>query len=188
MNGKAIHKHFDKLTPRERAALVVNAFGRDDRVEINRLIDAAPRITLDAPDFGRTMMRLADAIRWHAQAQTANAANMFLVMHFEESERYPDVDGAVMVMAFNIITRADSWRLFCAELGLDPGGALKLAGADPLLLEWAEEVARAVNPDVATLREKLRVVVSDNQAELKTAEQVAAEYRALLNVAKSSPT
>ncbi len=188
MNAKPLEKQYAKLTAHERAVLVLNAFGRNDKSEATRLIDTSPRIELSAPACGRMFHRLCFAINWHCLKQAENAATLFLLSFIADAEpdldKYPDPEGAVMVTAYNIITRADGWKIFCGELGLDPVGALRIASADELLLDMAERIARAVEPDVNEIRENLRATLKDAGAEPKTAEQVAAEYRAFLNVSR----
>ena len=180
MNAKRIEKHFDKLTQHERAVLILNCYGRKDEGEARRLIDSAPRVVLDAPDFGRTLTRLVNVVEWHCLKQAENAANLFLVGQFSDLHAEDEMtQGAVEVCAYNFTTRADGWKLFCGELGLDPVGALRIASADAVLLDIAERIARAVNLGADTIREKLRETFPNIEAEPKTAEQIAAEYRGL---------
>ena len=190
MNAKTLTKQYTKLTQRERAVLSINAWGRKDESEAFRLIDAAPRVNLDAPDCGRVFQRLAFAIDWHALKQAENAANLFLLASLADADadrdtpKYPDSDDTVRVITYNIITRADGWKIFCGELGLDPVGALRIASADPMLMDMVEKIARAVKPDLDVLRASLHATFKEAAAEPKTTEEIAAEYRALLNAGK----
>lgn len=191
MNAKQIEKHLDKLTAQERAILIVNTFGRGDQTEANRLIDAAPRVNLVAPDCGRVIMRVINAIEWHCLKQVENAASMFLMFAWADEDRAAcdpkaDFEGdALAATAHNIIARADGWKIFCGELGLDPVGAFKIVAVDVVLLETAECIARAVNPNPNAIWEKLRASFPRfADFEPKTAEHIAVEYRTLFSVGK----
>jgi len=188
MNAKVLEKHYARLTPRERAVLTLNAFGRKDEREVTRLIDAAPRVTLDAPDCGRELQRLAHAIECHALAQAEQAATLFFFTSLGDRTRnkHPDLDDpyTIEILAHNIVTRADGWRLFCDELGLDPVGALRITGADTLLSEMAESIARAITTDLDSLRAKMREQVQQAEAKLRTPEEIAADYRQFLMIAR----
>jgi len=184
MNDKVLAKHYDKLTQRERAVLVMNAFGRRDDHECMRLLDTAPRVTLDAPDCGREWQRLAFTVECHAMTQVENAARLFFLVAVGNvaAKKYPDADDAIQVTAYNIITRADGWRAFCSEVGIDSVGALRSAGADATLLEISENVAREIAPHVEEIRQILQKTFEDPQP--RTAEQITAEYRCFLRVTK----
>jgi len=188
MNAKVLDKHHARLTPRERAVLTLNAFGRKDEREVTRLIDAAPRVTLDAPDCGQELQRLAHAIECHALAQAEQAATLFFFLSLDDATRskHPDLDDpcTIEMLAYNIVTRADGWRVFCGELGLDAVGALRITGADTLLSEMAERIARAITIDLDSLRARMREQTRQAEAELRTPEEVAAEYRQFLMIAR----
>lgn len=184
MNDKVLTKHYDKLTRRERAVLVMNAFGRKDERECARLLDAAPRVTLDVPDCGREWQRLAFAVECHALLQAENAAHLFflVVVAHTDAQKYSDADDAIRVTAYNIVIRAEGWCAFCSELGLDPVGALRSAGTDAALYELAESIAHRIVPNVDAIRQILKKTSED--PEPRTVEQIAAEYRRFLSTTK----
>ena len=49
MNANAVARHYGKLTPEERFALILAAGGREEAKQ-DRLINAGGRITLSMPD------------------------------------------------------------------------------------------------------------------------------------------
>ena len=51
LDTKRLTKHFDKLMPRERFALMVTAFQRGDETEHQLLIRTAPRQVFSIPTF-----------------------------------------------------------------------------------------------------------------------------------------
>lgn len=192
MKDKTLAKHYDKLTRRERAVLAINAYGRGDKTEADKLIDAAPGVTHIAPDCGRVVFNVVNAIEWHCLKQAENAASLFLLSIWADSQEWNE-DGTspfadVAIAAHNIITRADGWKLFCGELGLDPIGVLKIASADVTLVDIAERIARGFAPDLPTMREHAHQrlveagIAHDEPMPLRTAEQIAAEYRELAQV------
>lgn len=182
MNSKTLHRYYDKLTKRERAVLTLNAFGREDKIEYMRLLDTAPYVTTRVVSCGREIFRLIAAVEWHTHKQTQNAALLFMTVGFVDADQHPDVDVTANILAYNIIIRAEGWRVFCGELGLDPVGALRIADADAMILDVVEKYARAINPDVDAVRAKLRETFPQQHVEPKTVEESAAEYRALLNI------
>src|SRR5437667_8713220 len=50
MNTDGLSRHYDTLSPEERFRLILAASGRNDEAERDRLVNAAPRITLSFHD------------------------------------------------------------------------------------------------------------------------------------------
>jgi len=138
-NGN-LQKHYDKLTPRERLALIVAAMERGDENERRALIDAAPTALYRLPDY----QNLYDVLQLLALSYLINqlhrAYSISTLAHVGE-ENDAAYRGA-KIAAYTFCVQADAWRAFCGELGIDQNAMI--AGFEDALfsLEFAEKIAR----------------------------------------------
>jgi len=181
-NSGTLQKHYDRLAPRERLALICAAIARGDDAERRALIDSAPVHSYRMPDY-------------HGEADAFNLICLFHIAkqldlaYLQATLASTDPKGkkdqerlyhACCMSAYVYCTRADAWRAFCEELGIDAGAALKgLPGADSLLL--AGNVARRI---AFTEQEAQAYLGQGGErlptgGELLTVESATAELRAI---------
>lgn len=175
-----LQKHYDKLTPRERLAMIFAAIARDDETERQILIDSAPRLRYIMPDYHGE----ADAFNYvcllHIAKQLDNAFLQATLAHFDAKSRSQGerIYRACCIAAYVYCVRADAWRAFCEGLGIDADAALKhLPGADSLTM--AESIARSIAFTLEEAQAEMeRMEPLELRGELITAESAAAEMRA----------
>jgi len=144
-NHKAIQKHYHKLVPRERLALIIEAVARGDDAERETLIDSAPMLMYRMPDYHGEADAFNLVCLLYLTKQLDVAYLQATILHAEpkdqaKQERFYN---AACISAYVICTRADAWRAFCEGLGIDADTALKgLPGADSLAM--AENFARTI--------------------------------------------
>jgi hypothetical protein len=130
MNINAIQKHYDKLTVKERFALIVAAGVRNDDQELDALLRSAPRKVFSFPNtYG-----LSDAFiflsMWHVMNQLGLCASVYYIAIVGEDESKlkgvkiagkPFTFGDGMDFLFTrIMTNCEAWRVICKEYGVDP--------------------------------------------------------------------
>ncbi len=121
MNTKALARHYDTLTPRERFPLILAAASRGDDLERERSVSSAPRRTYSVPDY----WRLADRFRSLAHfmfMKLLDLAASYLetfALSGDEGEDGAALDAALR-LGYLFRVHRDGWHLFCAELGMDP--------------------------------------------------------------------
>jgi hypothetical protein len=189
MNTKTLARHYGPLTPRERFPLIVAAQSRGDEVEMQRLIDAAPRIGLSAANHTGTAAAVLALAKLHLIQQLdvavavwcldrTVAVNDLLPKPERRSEFQLLLD--LRLAAYQYLIEADAWRQFCrqfcAELNLDPEALLFFAPVG-CTLRITEELARlwTVSPEKAAEGARLRY---GPDARPPTVEKVLADYRA----------
>ncbi|MEK6751603.1 MAG: hypothetical protein AABZ00_04995 [Chloroflexota bacterium] len=144
MNINAIQKHYDKLTTRERFALIVAAGMRGDEADRAALLRTAPRKTWSIP----TTNGLAEAFNFLSMFHVMDTLRLetnfyFLLSMGDEEDGIFEKMGITSMDALENIARAilancEAWRVVCSEYGVDPVKILDpLPGADCLeLLEY----------------------------------------------------
>jgi hypothetical protein len=184
-NGNGVAKHYDRLTVRERLALLTAAMARGDRVEAGRLSDAAPQrrylmahhsykflvyTTLALTHRIELLDLAALLIRMVGMADVMDAAGSH-----DHAER---VNAAAEFVGFMYTVEREAWRLFCEKVGTHPdayggclAGADTLAHADRLVGGWAFTAAQAA----AYVREER----GEDPVPVPTAEGKAAEWYGL---------
>jgi hypothetical protein len=148
MNAKAIAKHYDKLTPKERFRLISAATGRGDEAERDRLVNTGQRIPLSIQDHAPyayalheldllTFIELLDEAAKYRAARAGwldvREDEPFSDEAEEEDEVAPDepeADGegnlgepmldVYLAQGYILKTKADGWNLFCERWGIAP--------------------------------------------------------------------
>lgn len=177
-NNGTLQKHYGKLTPRERLALIVAASARGDETERRALIDSAPRLTYRLPDYSEMYDVLQLLALSYLVNQLNRAWNMSTLGHLGESNNAP-YRGA-RIAAYVFCVQADAWRAFCGEIGIDPN-AMTAGFEDALFsLEFAEKIAREF---AYTFDEAQAEMEKDFGADANviTVERALSDLRALFN-------
>ena len=175
---KDISKHYALLTPDERFQLFVEAMGRKDEQELDRLEATCPRRNYNAQDseytrkkWSFTVLALATALQTLRLEMLASTA---LVVALATKANSNDTASAKAMEAFNIFIRlrrgkSEGWLQFCEGLGVNPN-----AMTAPFLedVEWAMHAVEAMS----------ETLIQDIADEASNADGVAAqEFEALVN-------
>lgn len=140
INAKTLQRQYDKLTPRERVALILEAAKRGDASERAALQRSAPRLTYRVGNHHGTLEALQFVAHTHLIFQLDRALSVALLAHVAADE---DVAWrAACIAAYVFCAQADAFRAFCAELGIAP--ELAFFGFDNARqsLEFSERIAR----------------------------------------------
>ena len=120
----SIQKHYDKLSARERFALLVAAGLRGDYADRAALISSAPRKTFSVPNTYGLSDAFQFAAMWHVMTLANYEAAYYLCLAVTADDYQDEVgkDAAegipVILQKANIEFMA--WRELCAEYGVDP--------------------------------------------------------------------
>lgn len=126
MTETGLTKLYDRLTPRERVALILAAEEREDEVDRERLIRVAPRCLYQIPDhYGFADGLVITALHFTARVLEKVAFFWQVSTHATElraveHDRAASVERTVRAMARLILIEVDGWCHFCVELGIDP--------------------------------------------------------------------
>jgi hypothetical protein len=149
MNTKALARHYDSLTPRERLPLILAAAARGDEEERLRLTMSAPRVSYTLSHHWGLGEALIEVGHWHFMHLLALAATYFEGWALfrspspagpddgqdDEGEDAPDGEDELnddeqdeserafalnMAMGYLFRVNFDGWVLFCREQHLEP--------------------------------------------------------------------
>ena len=180
-NG-TLQKHYDKLAPRERLALIFAAIAREDETERQVLIETAPRLHYSMPDY----LGEANAFNYlclvYLAKQLELAWSISTLAHFETPNAREEkrMYNAACMTAYIFCTRAEAWRAFCAGLEIDAGAALKqMPGAETVA--YAEQFARMIAFTVEEARAHYAAMAErlELHGEMVTLETATAELGAM---------
>ena len=126
---KDLSRHYVTFTPDERFRLFIEAAGRHDLQEMDRLNDSCPRKTYRSEDTAYTHrklkffnMYLAHSIAV-AHTDTPALASLLMLVAFEGDEErtalLDDVEAAVVKLTVRRLSMNEAWRQFCEEIGLE---------------------------------------------------------------------
>lgn len=147
---KDIANHYTLLTADERFRLFVEAMGRKDEQELDRLEATCPRKRYDAQDYEYrrrkeyfTLMALAtalDHVRIDVLALLALVVNLANegADHDACLERASDAFQKLMHVRHG---KRAGWERFCEQIGVSPGAITEPFVRD---VEWAMEIAESV--------------------------------------------
>lgn len=176
MNTTQLRKHYDKLTPRERLAALIEAQARDDDAEIIALGQSAPMKSYTVVHhlfLEEAWRRISDIyliqMLNYGCAFYMGQGLAFTLEHKEGPEERREMLFQQLQQIANIITRdAAAWRKFCEKVGIDPDKSLlNLPGSGfyspdaplksgmdtlPVMLRAAEALA-SKEPDPAEVEE-----------------------------------
>jgi hypothetical protein len=133
MNMNQVKRHYDKLTAKERFALMMKAHGREDNSEVKELIRSAPRKVFSFPDTHGLSEGFQFLVMFHMLTQLNDVASFYflvLAQHDEEHEiKVGDntytISDAFELIQRNIIGGRDAFRAICKEYNLDPDEMVK---------------------------------------------------------------
>ena len=125
---KDISNHYQHLTAEERFRLFVQAMGRKDEQELDRLENTCPRKSYTQQDWKYTNMKMT--FMWYALAsaleevRTALLASIAIGLSLAGDDDDPDKTDSLMD-AFKKIMHTSrgkkaGWKVFCTGLGVDP--------------------------------------------------------------------
>jgi len=201
MKTKGLEKLYDSLTARERLPLMVAAAGRGDEAEAERLSRSAPTLTFRVPDyhglseglFALTALHLMTVLElvgryWQASAVLAVAARL---PKEEVQVREQQFLASVRLLAFELVTHAEAWGLFCGGLHLDAEWLLHdQPGYRLLVRTQASARAVAFSPEeaLAYLRGQLEAARAEageapsakHKYHLQTAQEIAEDFQEVL--------
>jgi hypothetical protein len=152
MNLKALSKHYDQLTARERIALLIAASSRSDPLECQRLLSSAPKAHYSIPHHRAVAEALAEAASLHLLTRLDVAANFWqwwglwgwseLRSHSRTTANQGSTDNAseaqseeaeivrlmcmVRYQAFLFVTHVEGWKQFCRDWPIEPEGLLQI--------------------------------------------------------------
>jgi hypothetical protein len=148
-----IKRHYDRLSSRERFALMIAAGTRGDNAERMLLSDTAPKIAFS---FLHTMP-LADAFdsltSFHMIQQLGTASSFWMLLRWAEVDQdEPVYEGhsigdAIELAGRRFLEGRDAFRSVCKEWDVDPETMQGMYGDYDHVLAITEFVLRAVDED-----------------------------------------
>ena len=148
---KDLSKHYEQLTADERFRLWVEAMGRKDGQELDRLEATCPRRRYDAQDYAYTRRKARFTVYALASAlqrlEIDLLASTALVVALVNDDNGNDSAESKAIEAFKTFMRLrhgkrDGWLRFCKRAGVDPD-----AMTAPFVehVEWAMCAAEAAS-------------------------------------------
>lgn len=122
LDTKRLTKHFDKLTPRERFALMVTAFQRGDEKEHQLLIRTAPREMFSIPTFRGYSEGFRELADFYVICQLETGIGIAIgVATTLDEEKAADLDRMIplQVLAHRFVMWRDAWQRLCDDYGID---------------------------------------------------------------------
>jgi len=201
MNTDALAHLYDQLDPFERLPLIIAAGARGDKTEQRRLSQAAPRKTWRTPDYYPLARALDKAVNYHLvmlldlaakfwQWWGLDAVGLFVAdTYSSDLSEHERSEGICRYYASRFIAYFDGWKLFSAQLHIDPEVRLSF------MIGWAtivqtEKLARtqAFSSEEAEqfVRSETMPVPGDESMErgpdpVEPAEEIAACWHTILD-------
>ncbi|GAB4540871.1 MAG: hypothetical protein Fur002_08330 [Anaerolineales bacterium] len=148
MNTKNLQKHYDKLTVKERFALIVAAGIRNDDQERAALLQSAPRKVFSYPHTNGLAEAFYFLATWHVMTQMGYAAAFYHLLAYDEIQGIKtdsviiSSDEMMTLIQRRILEGRGAWRAICQEYGIDP--AKMLEGLPFIeMIEMTESIATA---------------------------------------------
>ena len=141
---KDLSRHYEQLTADERFRLWVEAMGRKDGQELDRLEATCPRRRYDAEDYDYTRRKRRFTVHALTSAlqrlQIDLLASTALVVALANDDNGNDWASDKAIEAFKLFMRLrqgkrDGWLQFCDRIGVDP---------DAMAAPFLEHVDRAM--------------------------------------------
>lgn len=184
INAKTLQRQYDKLTPRERVTLILEAAKRGDAPERDALQRTAPRRSYQIGHHHGTLEALQLVAHAHLIFQLDRALSVAMLGIIAEDTNANDLPTkayrAACVGAYAFCVQADAWRAFCAELGID--AELAFYGFDNARssLEFNEKIAREFAFTYEETRAELVKDFGENSEPI-TVERALNDMRAVFN-------
>jgi hypothetical protein len=171
MNLNGLTRHYDQLTAWERLPLILAALNRGDAAEEERLTGSAPTRPAKVPHYyslweGLTLLTVA-----HQMLQLERVCRLFSATALLVAGKVKGEE-KLRMLAYQFIVEAEGWKLFSAELHIDPDAILRhLPGCD--LVRDMEEAARkmAFSPEEALAYLRSQVEAGEAAADQAPARQ-----------------
>lgn len=129
MNINTVQKHYDKLTVKERFALLVAAGMRGDDQERDALLRSAPRKVFSFPNTYGLSKAFEFLSMWHIMTMAELESLYWLWLAIGDDEiKLPDDHTWMDVMDIiqrRALSRDSAWRAVCEEYRIDPDEMLK---------------------------------------------------------------
>jgi hypothetical protein len=125
MNSHELARHYDQITAQERFSLLLAAETRGDQEEFHRLMETAPRKNYSVPHHAPLVDAFFDLSKMHFMQLLETAACYLDAFPPPVRRRRKDaepLDGwsEAMLLGYLFRTYWEAWRLFCAELQVEP--------------------------------------------------------------------
>lgn len=132
-----VKKHYDKLTDRERFALIHAAVHRNDDTELKELHRTAPRKHVSYPSTVGLAEGFNFAGTWYMMEQQADLMLIFWMFHqysdtfetfemvFEGHKIQTSADELIDKMARRVLARHIAWGKLCQDYKIDPVAELE---------------------------------------------------------------
>jgi hypothetical protein len=147
-----VKKQYDRLTSRERFALIVAAAARDDKADRTALIDSAPRRRWSVPHTWGISQGFIALTDYHLINQLGAAATIWLMSYWGEDgdqeftdpatgERYSITEAHALAVR-RFVENADAFKAVCEEYKVDPGAFNGMYPLYDMMLVFTEIAAR----------------------------------------------
>jgi hypothetical protein len=172
-----IKKHYDKLTARERFALITAAAIRNDTAEESALINSAPVINWEYPHTIGLTYGFKQLVKYHVSQQLGTAGTFFMLMHLWqneastpileaiEAEELTNGETALSITARRFLEGKKAFETVCREYDVDPQAMEDSYNPAPMLTFMMDNTQRLGFAD---------------GVELTDLEKTTNEYRALI--------
>lgn len=172
MNTSGLAKLYGHLTARERLPLIMAAAVRGDEAERRRLVQSAPKIGFQVPDYFGLGSALAEAANLYLLTLLDLAAHFWQcwglwLAPWGRAETGKDSGSAkaeddehrefrlycmVRYHAYRFVVHVDAWEQFCSELKIDPDAGLDfMPGWDMITRTGAKARELAFSREEATM-------------------------------------
>jgi len=147
-----VKKHYDKLTAKERYALMVAARARGDMAERELLIQTAPKILFEYPHCKGLADGFEDLTNWHIMQQLGTAGFFWMLIYLNETsegeiearerEEIPTEETILTFTARRFLEGQEAYKAICQEYGLDPEVIQDSYNCFPELTAFTEIIMR----------------------------------------------
>ncbi len=174
MNIQSIQKHYDKLTTRERFALLTAAIYRGDEADRAALVSSSPRKTWSIPTTHGIVEAFNFLAMWHVMTMQELDSLYWLLLAIGDDETKLSDDNTWLDMMGDIqrrgLSRDSAWRTVCNEYSVDPDkqiadypGAVSIGFFVDAMKEYSEH--NPVDVDPAEYINDLRAVIEIKRKE-----------------------
>jgi hypothetical protein len=185
MNTNALARHYDKLTPWERLPLIMAASARGDEAERRRLVDSAPTVILQFPNYTGLAHAFRELADFYLMELLEVTAAYFMTMGCYLSTRNAATSermlGEAYFRGFLFKVKLAGWRQFCQELSVDPELCWSYLPGLPMIKTAEEMTENAAFVPEGAIRYLERGGSASDEG-LITAEGVAAKLHEILKI------
>lgn len=153
MNLQQIEKHYDKLTARERFALMMAAQARGDQGTQIALGSSAPTVTFEFSHCKGLADGFEDLTRYHAMQQLGTAGTFFMLVYLQSDDgtnqftatingEEVTTESAITLCARRYLEGLEAYHAVCQEYDIDPEYLEENYLRYPELLAFTELIVR----------------------------------------------